>query len=185
MEFKARAESIEEPISLDDVKIHIRTILGDTTEDESILRPLISAAREYAEGVTGKSIAKQTIDAYPEAWGVIHLPRPPVMSVEKITYRTDDAMEHVLDTDRYAVDLIGAKIYIKDPPVETLDTGHPIQVTYQAGGEAIPMTARQAMLLLIGHWYSNREAVVVGSTASIEVGLTVKTLLNAQKGWWF
>lgn len=183
--FNARAEGIKEPITLDDVKMHLRTILGDTTEEESILRPLISTAREYAEGVTGHAWAEQTIDAFPEAWGVIRLPRPPVKQVEEIAYRTEDGTEHVLDADRYAVDLIGAKIYIKDPPTDALSEGHPIRVTYKAGGDPLPHTVRQAMLLLIGHWYNNREAVVVGSAASVEVDITAKTLLNAKKEWWF
>lgn len=41
------------------------------------------------------------------------------------------------------------------------------------------------MLLLIGHWYTNREAVVVGAFASVEVAQTVNSILNLYKVWWF
>jgi hypothetical protein len=34
----------------------------------------------------------------------------------------------------------------------------------------------QAMLLMIGHWYANREAIIVG-TISSELFLTVEALL--------
>lgn len=185
MKFEVQGGSVKEPISLEAAKMHIRTVIGDTTEDEHILRPLISAAREFAENTTGVSWAEQTIDAYPEGWGVIRLPRPPVREVLGITYRDEQGEEHVLEPDRYAVDRIGAKIYIKDPPTAVLDVGHPIKVTYTAGKGELPQTVRQAMLLLIGHWYNNREAVVVGSAASVEVDMTVRTLLNAKREWWF
>lgn len=39
---------------------------------------------------------------------------------------------------------------------------------------------RAAMLLLIGHWYSNREAVVIGQTPS-EVPFAVEALLQPYK----
>ncbi|MCX0499734.1 head-tail connector protein [Erwinia billingiae] len=39
---------------------------------------------------------------------------------------------------------------------------------------------RSAMLLLIGHWYSNREAVVIGQTAT-EVPFAVEALLQPHK----
>ena len=185
MKFNVQTGSIKEPIELDAAKMHIRAITGDDTEDEHILRPLIAAAREFAEDVTGVSWAEQTIDAYPENWGVIRLPRPPLRSVESIIYRDENEQEHVMDPGKYAVDLIDAKIYIKDPPLVKLGIGHPIKVTYKAGGGEVPRLIRQAMLLLIGHWYQNREAVVVGSATSVEVDMTVKTLLNARKEWWF
>ena len=44
---------------------------------------------------------------------------------------------------------------------------------------------KQAMLLMIGHWYINRESVVVGSNATVDVGLTTKDLLRQFKVWWF
>jgi len=41
---------------------------------------------------------------------------------------------------------------------------------------------------LIGHWYENREAVVVGAYtlfASVEVSMAVNTLLRQYKARWF
>lgn len=185
LEFEVHESGIKEPVTLADAKMHIRAITGDTTEDEAIILPLISAAREYAEGRTGRSYAEQTISAYPEGWGVYQLPRPPVRSVESITYRDENGDENTLEPERYAVDLVAGKVYIKEPPGITLDIGHPIKVTYKAGGGLVPSMVRQAMLLLIGHWYNNREAVVVGSVGSVEVDMAVTALLNAKKGWWF
>lgn len=49
----------------------------------------------------------------------------------------------------------------------------------------VPKTVKQALLLLIAHWYNNREAVVAANVVPREVELTVRTLLNQHKGWWF
>ena len=132
-----------EPLSLEEVKLHLRNNPGDTSEDKDIIAPLISAAREYCENYCGKSFAEQSITAYPEVSGTMTLPRGPVISVNKP----------------------GAVI------------------TYTAGYEETPYLVRQAMLLLIGHWYTNREAVIQGSTTEIDIA--VRAMLNQYKGWWF
>ncbi|NWN92292.1 phage gp6-like head-tail connector protein [Marinobacter adhaerens] len=41
-----------------------------------------------------------------------------------------------------------------------------------------------AMLLLIGHWYANRESVVIGTTAS-EVPMAVEALLAPYRHFFF
>ena len=60
-----------------------------------------------------------------------------------------------------------------------------IQIQYEAGYATPPMALRQAMLLLIGHWYQNREAVQVGSYASVEVAQTVRVICNQYRTFWF
>jgi len=47
---------------------------------------------------------------------------------------------------------------------------------YGAKRSDVPEQARQAMLLMIGDWYSNRESVVVGTITS-EVPNTAKALM--------
>ena len=48
--------------------------------------------------------------------------------------------------------------------------GRPVEITFTAGyggtAAAVPAAIRQAMLLLIGQWYDNREAVTVGAAGS-------------------
>ena len=160
-----------EPLSLEDVKAHLRITPGDDSEDTTVLMPLISAAREYCEGYTGRALASQTITAYPETTtGRIYLPRPPVTAITSVTAGGEPA-EYV---DNHNLGYI------------TLTRSYPddVVVVYTTGQATIPKTVRQAMLLLIGHWYLNREAVVIGE-ASYEVKTAVKALLNQHKAWWF
>lgn len=57
----------------------------------------------------------------------------------------------------------------------------PIEVIYKSGyndsGQQLPKTIRQAILLMVGNLYENRQDVIVGRIAS-ELPLTAKHLLN-------
>lgn len=167
---------------------------GDVTEDD-LISALITAAREYCEGFTGRALATQTLEAYPQRFPCadeIELPRPPLQSVTSVKYTDSDGDETTMteDTD-YIVDTdstVGRIVlpYAETWPTATLYTVNPIKVRYVAGYETIPRSIKQAMLLLIGHWYANREAVLVGQgTMSKEIEFAVKALLTMQRVRWF
>ena len=155
-----------EPLSLEEVKLHLRNNPGDTSEDKDIIAPLISAAREYCENYCGKSFAEQSITAYPEVSGTVTLPRGPVISVDSVTV-DGEAVEYTADVRR-------GTVTVNKPGAV---------ITYTAGYEEVPYLVRQAMLLLIGHWYANREATA--QSAPAEIGMAVRAMLNQYKGWWF
>jgi len=175
-----------EPVTITDAKIHLRTVAGDTSEDAAIISPIITAAREYCENITGLALAAQTIKAYPTEWGLWRLPRPPITIVTSIKYYDIDDVEYTLEATDYQVDAVDGHILIKEDPTEELRDMNPIVVEYTTGyttGNTYPKTIRQAMLLLIAHWYQNREAVITGSV-SAEVDIGVRRLLNQHKVWW-
>lgn len=177
-----------EPISLADAKVHLRTVTGDTSEDSAVITPLIQAAREYCENITGRALASQTVKAYPEKWGRWRLPRPPLISVTSIKYYDEDGTESTLAATDYQVDAVDGQIDILTEPNVTLRDLNPIVVEYACGyttGNALPAAMRQAMLLLIGHWYMNRETVATGAVTAIEIDLTTRALLRQYKAWWF
>ena len=115
----------------------------------------------------------------------MQIPKPPVLSVESVTIREEDGREKELPAGNYRMSKADGALHLLFEPDIRLAKVDPITIRYQAGYEVLPMAVRQAMLLLIGHWYENREAVVVGSAASVDVSLTAKTLLNQYKVWWF
>lgn len=177
-----------EPIYLEEAKIHLRTITGDTSEDSVIITPLIQAAREYCENITGRALALQTVKAYPNDWELWRLPRPPLIAVTSIKYYGEDDTEYTLDAADYQVDTVDGLVSILEKPNITLRGLNPIVIEYTCGyttGNALPMAIRQALLLLIGHWYTNREAVTPGATTSVEIDLTTRALLRQYKVWWF
>ncbi len=179
-----------EPIALNDAKDHINQTRDDTSADVSVLSPIITAAREYAENVTGRAFAPQTLQAYPMNWREAQerLPRAPVSQITSITYYDEDGNEHGL-TD-YAFDATDNRVYIARSPSERLRAYAPITITYTSGADALPKTARQAMLMLIAHWYDNRSAVKVTESGvnvvSDEIAIAATRLLNQHKesGWF-
>lgn len=175
-----------EPVSLDDAKLHLRMVPDDDSEDMAIVEPLIVAAREYVEGVTGRTIARRQITACAalSTGETLHLPRPPVTEIVGARYmRTDGAWADLPD-EAYTADAMSGTLTLKSVPEDALKQAG-IQIQYEAGYATPPMALRQAMLLLIGHWYQNREAVQVGSYASVEVAQTVRVICNQYRTFWF
>lgn len=176
----------DEPLALADAKMHLRTIADDTSEDEAILLPLISAAREYCENITGRALAKQTIKAYPNVFAkTMELPRMPIRSVTAIRYTAADGATNTLAESDYLLDGESGRLALLNIPHFTPRALNPIEITYEAGYEKLPRLIRQAMLLLIGHWYLNRESVATGAVTTIEIDMTTRALLRQFKVWWF
>lgn len=167
--------SVEEPVSLEEAKRHCRV---DYDDEDELIGALISAAREHCEVVTRLTLAPATWETrlvtFPA--GPIALPHPPLLEVEGVRYVDAGGEEVELDADAYTVDTLTTPGTVA--PVGRWPAGHDVRVRYRAGyeGGQIPHAARQAILLLVGHWYEHREAVVVGTITS-EVPLAVDRLL--------
>ena len=169
-----------EPVSLADAKVHLRTVTGDTSEDSAVISPLLSAAREYCENITGRALAAQTVKAYPQGWeDNLRLPRPPVTTVTSIKYYDEDDTEYTLSTDDYQVDTIDGTIQILEEPDETLRLLNPIVIEYTCGYTSLPKTIRQAMLLFIADKYQNR-----GDELTDKADQAIQRLLYQYRVWW-
>jgi uncharacterized phiE125 gp8 family phage protein len=51
---------------------------------------------------------------------------------------------------------------------------------YGTTGASVPAAVRHAMLMLVGHWYENRGAVLVGSISK-QLEFAVESLLSSQR----
>ena len=176
-----------EPISLAEVMAHCRILSADATE-QAKLSMFISAAREYAEGYTGKCYGSRTVTTYRASLDdIMELSEGPVTSITSISaVRSDGESEDV--TSYYQIDtmsddprLVGRNL----PQIDlSADVLYPVTVAYTAGGD-MPSMIKQACLLIIGHWYENRSAVEIGSVASVSIAYAVQDLLKLHRGWWF
>lgn len=175
-----------EPILLAEAQAHCRSI--DDTAENSTLTALIIAAREYCELYTRKALAPQTIELYLDYFPTdIYLPLPPVTSVTSIIYTDYLGVATTVTNTDYIVDAINNRIvlvYDKTWPSFTPYATNPIKITYVAGytSATIPKAIKQAMLLLIGHWYINREAT---GTADKPIEFSVRNLLSLHRAGWF
>ena len=166
-----------EPVSASEAKAHLRV---DTTADDTYIGTLITVARQNVESHLRRSLINQTwevvLDAFPA--GVIRLPKPPLASVTSIKYTDDEGNESTYSSANYVVDTDTepGRVVLKSGqtwPAVTLAAANGVRVRYVAGygaaGSNVPQAIRQAILLVIGSLYENREDVLVAQGVSIGV----------------
>lgn len=173
-----------EPITLSEAKNHLRVT---TTDEDSLITSLISAAREIAESTLNRALVTQTwtlkIGAFPES---LQLPRPPLVSVTSIQYVDEAGITQALAASDYTVSDIGASVmpgridpaYGKSWPSPR---GMPNDITVQfvagyGGASAVPQQIRWAILLILGELYARRESALVGATI-VKVPYSAEALL--------
>ena len=174
----------EEPLTVEQVKDHLRV---DGTDQDIWIEERIVAAREYCEGFQNRAYITQTWDLYLDWFSCgdccIKIPKPPLVSVTSITYLDTAGVSQTLAASTYKVDTVSelgriALAYGQSWP-STYDEINTVVIRFVAGygaAAAVPKRVTQAMYLLIGHWFENRETVLTG-TISKEVEFSVESLL--------
>lgn len=168
-----------EPVTLAVAKAHLRIGHGD--DDQAILG-LIAAARRVAEARTGLCLITQAwlclFDAWPEDL-TVRLPVAPLTAVTEVAVFAADGVKTVLAPALYVADLAS-----RPPRLAPVNSGWPmpgralngIGITVTAGfgtaPEQVPEPLRQAVLLLVAHWYAHR-----GDEAAPQVPASVMALL--------
>ena len=186
IKFEVISQPMCEPLSLSDVKNFLRTVPDDDSEDNAIIIPLITAAREFLENATGRSLAYQTVSCSLLGFGTVRLPRPPLVSVVSVTYKDKDGVSHTVSSSDYCVDEVEGTISFLSTPSAELYPVNPVTITYNTGYTQLPLALRQAMLMLIAHWYSNREAVQIGSRINeVAADFALQHIIHQYKDWWF
>ena len=143
----------EEPVSLSDVKAHLR-ITGSA--EDSLLTRLILSAREAAEAYLQRALVTQSwqlsYDDY--APSCISLPRGPVQSVTSVKMVARDGSSTTLDASAYYLNS-GKEVLVLDTPL----VSHIIEVVYVVGygaASAVPGAIKQGMLTHIAEMYEKR-----------------------------
>lgn len=181
-----------EPVSIQDAKAHENLT---ACNDDALLNRLIIAARQWIEKTWNVSLCTQTLlyqsDSPPCSGQVLLLPRSPVASVSSIAYTDINGTNQTWSASDYQVDTSSkparlAPAYDESWPSVRPNTFNAFRVTYVAGyGVAadVPAGFKQAILMLAGHWFVNREAVLSG-TISKEVEFALTSLRWAHGLHW-
>lgn len=176
--------AVEEPISLARTKAHLRV---DIADDDTYIGELIEAARDMAERRLGQALVSRTYTAELPGWPVyLELPYPPLASVGPVVYDDADGVERTLSTSYYRAATSSTPGLLEwtsafVAPALDASADYPVRVTFVAGYGAasdVPASARHAIRMLVGHWYENREQVVVGGGSAASVPLGVERLLD-------
>jgi uncharacterized phiE125 gp8 family phage protein len=151
-----------------------------------MLARLITAAREYVEQHTNRQTTvatwELTLDRWPSGH-IIRLPRPPLASVTSLKYYDADNVQQTWSSSNYLVRTshepgqVHKYNTVTWPTVK--DRPDAIAVRYVAGvaQASVSQRIKAAILLLVGHWFENREAVVIGTIAT-EIPVAVQSLLE-------
>lgn len=184
-----------DPISLAEAKAHCRV---DADDSDGLIAGYILAARQHVETVCNRALISQTYDLFIDrGWPYyfdfdwrsnrrqIELPKAPAQSVTSISYVDSTGSTQILAANQYVVDVstpigrIEPAYGVSWPEVRCQPQA--ITVRFVAGyGSSpgdVPEPIRQAMLLLIGHWYESREATTLSSMD--ELPFSVASLLSS------
>lgn len=164
-------DATSEPITLEEAKLHLR--VTDSADDDAI-SAMIVAARNLAEQHTNRQLLTATWDLYlkhfPYSACPIELPRSPIQSITSITYTDPDGASQTWNSSNYGMDVYSepGRVYLAYSIVwpSTRYIENAVRVRYVAGWTSaalVPAPIKQAILMMIGHWYGNRSAVLVGS----------------------
>lgn len=178
-----------EPVSLAEAKAHLRI---DIDDEDTLIGGLITAARSHLENTARPKLAmvNQTWEYIADSWpagDTLELRPYPLVSVTSIKYTDDDGGETTYSSANYLVDTYSqpGRVRLKSAsawPGTTLRELNGLAIRFVAGygaaGSAVPVQLRQAILLLVGHWYENREPVLTTGMMAAPLPMTVDALFR-------
>jgi len=162
------------PVSVMDAKRQLRIDPDDTDQDEMIAA-LCATAHRTIESQLGYPILRQTRQTHLKGFptGEIWLGGGELLTVSAVTYYDTAGVQQTLASTDYIVDAVSRPATLQAAPFKDWPSTQPragaVAITWSAGwatASDVPEDLSRAMLLLIGHYEQNREAVVIGQTST-------------------
>lgn len=167
-----------EPVTDAAAKRQCRIAPADTSFNDDIAH-LVKVARDHVEMYCGLHFAERTITLECDSFAdLAALPEAPLKSVTSIAYTDADGAQQTLSDDVYRPAGTRFTPTIELKPGQAWPAILPnsrVELVAVFGGD-VPEAVQHAMLLLIGHWFSVREAVLQGGAALVP--MTVDDLLS-------
>lgn len=171
-----------QPVTLAEAKLHLRV---DHNDEDTLIESLIRAATEHLDGWTGilgrclvEQVWRQDHDRFARQ---MIIPLGPVIAVQSITWRDPTGQLSTVPSGSYDLrtDEAGNAVIRFDGDYvfpTNLHESRAVAINFKAGYETkpgplatstVPDPLKVAILLLVGHWYQNREAVSPAGMASL------------------
>lgn len=176
------------PISLAEVKRHLRI---DSAAQDQNLELYIDAATASLDGVTGllgRAIVTQTWDLYLDEFPAseIQIPLPPLSSVTSVNYYPPSGSETTVSSSNYTVDTVSVPGWIVPNSnfswPTTLDAVNAVRIRFVAGYSAVPPDLKLALLHMVGGFYQGRES---WTRDEMRANPVLKHLLGPYIAEWF
>jgi uncharacterized phiE125 gp8 family phage protein len=179
------------PVSLAEAKAQMRV---EGTDDDTIIQRLIDAAVAFVDvqGVLGRAMITQT-------WGEWLAPNPstvilslgPVQSVSAIKYYDVDGVLQTATLSDFNVFGTPNRITVSPksgkawPVTQTRDDAIKIEyvIGYGATSASVPQTVRHALMMLVAHWYENRETSAEKQMVDLPYGFS--EMIGIERNAWY
>lgn len=187
-----------EPVSLLEVKLHLRLAVDETSataynQEDNLLTALIKTAREKVEQYMGRALITQTKKMYLDRWpggNAKAIPYPPLQTVTSVKYRPVDSATYV-DFTGYEVDKVSVpgRIVLNPNvswPSDVLHPLNPIEITFTCGygatSASVPAAIRSAVLLMVSDMYEYRTDM---TDKTVNYSGAITNLLMSFRDWAF
>ena len=176
-----------EPVTTAEAKSHARV---DSSDDDTLIGGLITAARQWAEWYTQRAFITQTwdlkLDAFPSE--PLELPKAPLVSVSSVTYVDSAGASQTWAADEYVVKVYAGQhappgrlwlAYGEAFPI-TLPVLDAVTIRFVAGygaAAAVPEEIKLGIKVLVAELYKAREESVVGEGPVFSAPFSVHALL--------
>ena len=171
---KIVTEPALEPVTLKEIKDHLRIDLSNTDED-ALLSGWITAARLQVEEFLWRALMKQTwdffLDEFPAGGDfTILLPLAPLQSITSVKYIDDAGALITLAVSEYKVDSVSeparlVPAFDKTWPA-TRDEVNAVEIRIVVGYAdigKIPQQFKAGIRTMVGTWFENRESQAAGA----------------------
>ena len=168
----------KEPVTLEEAKEHLRIEYED---DDNYINSLITIAREYCESFTRRVFISSTLcftlSAFPPRGRPVELFLPPLEVVDWVKYKDDNGELQTLTEgeDYLVINSVMPNVIVPVPgkawPAGLYAVPDAVQIQYRANPGDVPRSVKQAMLLIIGHYYENREMTSDRRMQAIPMGV--------------
>ena len=194
MRYTVAVAAAKMPITVEEGKQQCRI---DIDDDDWLIEDYISAASSRCELAARRTFVTTTYDGYFDRWPSVgvYFPLPPLQSVTGFFYTDEDGVETEWDSSNYIVDTASTPGRLKFKrtavtPSVVLQELNAVRIRFVAGygddPSDVPNIYRQAVKMLLGHYYENREALLVAQGLSLsELPLSVADLLGVDRGGFF
>lgn len=167
MSLRRTTEPGSEPLTLAEAKLHLRVETA-VTDDDALITALIKAARQQAENRLQRTLISSgwtlALDDFAAA---IRLPMPRATAITSVKYIDANGVQQTIASTDYSLDnaseianwLLPA--YGLDWPAARAQA-NAVEIVYSAGwadAAAVPQELKQWLLLAVGAWYGQREAL--------------------------
>ena len=168
-------------LSLSEAKLWLRV---DTHAEDALIMDLIGVAVDRVQNYTGYYLQQVSGTFKMRYFEDTYLPAGPLVSVSSVTYT--EVSTPVAFTSYYTgIEGNSPFIHFDTPPALDTENVYPISINATVGNDSVPRPLKQAVRLLLSHYYDIRENVIIGTIISGTIPQGILSLMSEYRNMYF